>query len=728
MSEQIIPYIVISMPSQQFMLSRKFQPASNGKIYIGNVDTDPKEPNNQIQVYIENEDGSLIASHQPININAAGYPVYNGQIAKFVTDKAYSMAVLDSYGTQQFYFSNILKYNPDQLEVRLNGSNGASLIGTKSGKTVQQKLDDLPSEVDAAGTAEKLIIIHNDDYKAHPELSKFITSEADRAEAAANNATVNADVYPDIETGLASVEDGQQFQVNNDDVITRYRRESETSAVEVASLFNKNGILNKIHPLRLPNMFEDGGLKSGVKPTLKTSASTYQLSDLVEITDPYLKSIGCVNGVKPTGNYKNQILTAHTIPTDMYGKYVLMSAIVYSGNGEFGHISNCSFLGDASTANMLSLSYENSQRDISPTLRCYATLVKIPSDGSAISMHIGKANLQNAENAYITSICYVFSEGKLSLDEIKWDSPYSANDEFDRGIEESMLGFKKNVISWGGLDGGNKNPAIRSGSEIVKLSSQRQLTDRGYTNALRWRSGNEFVGYSENYLSGKYAGGYFLIYAENKDDVQNIVGADILCNSSSSVANIQRINRGVEVISKNLYLVWFSGFIDKDNVNQLWLGSSVAPITTSRYATDFSLFIDDEPLDMWPIIRRISQINQTKLMIEQYSGDGIEPTKKSTVSLLGVDGISSVKCNNDTRIERQFILRKSESVTASTVFNFTKDIINDVVLREMVDDVAPYRTFGTTIGANHGYFMSLVTTSAAHGKSASDVGSVYTNG
>nr|ELR5255422.1 hypothetical protein [Providencia rettgeri] len=551
---------------------------------------------------------------------------------------------------------------------------------------------------------------------------------AQRAEAAANNATVNADVYPDIETGLASVEDGQQFQVNHDDVITRYRRESETSAVEVASLFNKNGILNKIHSLRLPNMFEDGGLKSGVRPTLKTSASTYQLSELVEIADPYLKSTGCVNGVKPTGNYKNQILTAHTIPTDMYGKYVLMSAIVYSGNGEFGHISNCSFLGDASTANMLSLSYENSQRDISPTLRCYATLVKIPSDGSAISMHIGKANLQNAENAYITSICYVFSEGKLSLDEIKWDSPYSANDEFDRGIEESMLGFKKNVISWGGLDGGNKNPVIRSGSEVVKLSSQRQLTDRGYTNALRWRSGNEFVGYSENYLSGKYAGGYFLIYAENKDDVQSIVGADILCNSGSSVANIQRINRGVEVISKNLYLVWFSGFIDKDNVNQLWLGSSVAPITTSRYATDFSLFIDDEPLDMWPIIRRISQINQTKLMVDQYSGGSIEPTKKSTVSLLGVDGISSVKCNNDTRIERQFILRKSESVTGSTVFNFTKDVINDVVLREMVDDVAPYRTFGTTIGANHGYFMSLVTTSAVHGKTTSDVGSVYTNG
>ncbi len=92
-----------------------FKAVANGKIYIGKIDTDPVNPENQIQVYVENEDGSHVPVSQPIIINAAGYPVYNGQIAKFVTVQGHSMAVYDAYGTQQFYFPNVLKYDPDQL-------------------------------------------------------------------------------------------------------------------------------------------------------------------------------------------------------------------------------------------------------------------------------------------------------------------------------------------------------------------------------------------------------------------------------------------------------------------------------------------------------------------------------------------------------------------------------------------------------------------------------------
>lgn len=115
MSEQIIPNVVVSMPSQLFTLARKFQAASNGKIFIGEIDTDPTIPENQIQVYLENEDGTTVPVSQPLIINQAGYPVYNGQIAKFVTVQGHSMAVYDSYGAQQFYYPNVLKYDPDQF-------------------------------------------------------------------------------------------------------------------------------------------------------------------------------------------------------------------------------------------------------------------------------------------------------------------------------------------------------------------------------------------------------------------------------------------------------------------------------------------------------------------------------------------------------------------------------------------------------------------------------------
>lgn len=123
--------VVVSMPSQLFTMARSFKAVANGKIYIGKIDTDPVNPENQIQVYVENEDGSRVPVSQPIIINAAGYPVYNGQIAKFVTVQGHSMAVYDAYGARQFYFPNVLKYDPDQLSSRLSSDDGASYISFK---------------------------------------------------------------------------------------------------------------------------------------------------------------------------------------------------------------------------------------------------------------------------------------------------------------------------------------------------------------------------------------------------------------------------------------------------------------------------------------------------------------------------------------------------------------------------------------------------------------------
>ncbi|MDG4696421.1 phage head-binding domain-containing protein [Providencia sp. CRE-3FA-0001] len=133
----IIPNVVVSMPSQQFTLARKFQAASNGKIYIGQIDKDPTIPENQIQVYLENEDGSTIPVAQPLIINQAGFPVYNGQIAKFVTVEGHSMAVYDSYGAQQFYYPNVLKYDPDRLRYELSQNHGSDLIGINNDTLTQ---------------------------------------------------------------------------------------------------------------------------------------------------------------------------------------------------------------------------------------------------------------------------------------------------------------------------------------------------------------------------------------------------------------------------------------------------------------------------------------------------------------------------------------------------------------------------------------------------------------
>ncbi|HHQ6619554.1 TPA: phage tailspike protein [Escherichia coli] len=138
---EITPNAVIGMPSQLFTMARSFKAVANGKIYIGKIDTDPVNPENQIQVYVENEDGSHVPVSQPIIINAAGYPVYNGQIAKFVTVQGHSMAVYDAYGVQQFYFPNVLKYDPDQFEQRLAQEGSEVIIAGKHAKDIANSVD-----------------------------------------------------------------------------------------------------------------------------------------------------------------------------------------------------------------------------------------------------------------------------------------------------------------------------------------------------------------------------------------------------------------------------------------------------------------------------------------------------------------------------------------------------------------------------------------------------------
>lgn len=144
----ITPNVVVSMPNQLFTLARSFKAAANGSIYISVIDTPPGEmtnPVNSVQVYVENEDGTHTPVAQPIKINAGGYPVYNGEVAKFVTVQGHAMSVFDAYGAQQFYYPNILKYDPDMLRQDLAGPGGVDLV---NGAAKQEDLDALSAHVD----------------------------------------------------------------------------------------------------------------------------------------------------------------------------------------------------------------------------------------------------------------------------------------------------------------------------------------------------------------------------------------------------------------------------------------------------------------------------------------------------------------------------------------------------------------------------------------------------
>lgn len=159
--------VVVSQPAQLFTLGRAFKANANGKIYIGKIDEDPVQPENRIQVYLENEDGSHVPVAQPLIINAGGYPVYNGQIAKFVTVEGHSMAIYNAHGAQEFYYPNVLKYDPDQLRQELEGSNGASIIGYGN-ITVKDALDSVVNKR----------VLYFSRFETLQELQSYITSNA----------------------------------------------------------------------------------------------------------------------------------------------------------------------------------------------------------------------------------------------------------------------------------------------------------------------------------------------------------------------------------------------------------------------------------------------------------------------------------------------------------------------------------------------------------------------
>lgn len=198
--------VVVSMPSQLFTASRSFKAISNGRIYIGKIDTDPTIPSNQIQAYLENEDGSTVPIPQPIIINSAGHPVYNGQIAKIVTIEGHSMAVLDAYGAQEYYFPNVLKYEPDQLKQQLAGGGGAYLVGHGS-TTVGDELDTLMASSVTVSVKEKRFAggakgdwnastqTGNDDTAAFQAAINFLASLPDRRHAGARVLYVPNGIY-----------------------------------------------------------------------------------------------------------------------------------------------------------------------------------------------------------------------------------------------------------------------------------------------------------------------------------------------------------------------------------------------------------------------------------------------------------------------------------------------------------------------------------------------------
>lgn len=125
---------LVDSPYSPFTIKNQFKAIYNGKVYIGEVDKDPLNPSQQIQVYVVNESGTNVPVSQPIALNAGGYLVYNGQVSKFVTLEPYSMVVLNSVDAEMWRVDDISKVDPDNITA-------SNVRDTTNGGSVQDFID-----------------------------------------------------------------------------------------------------------------------------------------------------------------------------------------------------------------------------------------------------------------------------------------------------------------------------------------------------------------------------------------------------------------------------------------------------------------------------------------------------------------------------------------------------------------------------------------------------------
>ncbi|WP_368868664.1 hypothetical protein [Proteus penneri] len=608
---------------------------------------------------------------------------------------------------------------------------GLERSASTSGPAVEAAIDAMKSANDAANSA-KSIEINSSKYVEEAELyanaskSSAIKAEgheinsklnADKALSAADSIVNDAKIFSSVENGLSGTSNGDYFRVwQNPETGSSfiYYWNNNGVAKELTNTISKNGVISLIAPHRLSNMFDDGGFKKGIAPKVKGSKITPLFGELIDINDGYLLGIGCERGVKKASgdSYDRGLFCAIPIPDGLVGKYVIMSAIVVVNDNDWGGDGACSYLGTEKLQNIIDgVSYTNYRNDISSNKRCYATCVKITPE--AKYLHIGKGGVSNNSNTVITSVFYSFCDYPASIENIKWDSPYSASD-IDKIVDDKLyFDFEENIIKYGDLDGGIKNPMIRSGSSVIDLTTQESLLNRGYSKAIQWRLGNEFVGIEATKVNGEYVGGYFLVHASNNQDFPSVKRAQIFTQTGGVIAEAENIDGGYKEVGESLYLMW--GYYKiPSNTEIVWLGSASSPKTAERYATGFSLFSSEKPFSIKPALRRLTQRNMSKLVLSQYlkSHTTPDPSGKAP-EIISIVNSDKIVILGDSYTESMHTLKdKSYAANVSMLTDWRIEPYgvsghDCIMMNQRIIDNAP--TFGWGIkdmGASHVMLMS----------------------
>jgi len=105
-STSAFAYNKVELGPGYFPQKTRGRPISNAYIYVGLPDTNPEIVGNQKTLYVQQEDGAIVAVAQPIRTSAGGVPLYSEAPVTLLVDGDYSLKILSSTESQVYYIPN----------------------------------------------------------------------------------------------------------------------------------------------------------------------------------------------------------------------------------------------------------------------------------------------------------------------------------------------------------------------------------------------------------------------------------------------------------------------------------------------------------------------------------------------------------------------------------------------------------------------------------------------
>ena len=306
----------------------------------------------------------------------------------------------------------------------------------------------------------------------------------------------------------------------------------------------------------------------------------------------------------------------------------------------------------------------------------------------------------------------------------------------DAVMSAYLEAWPRNVMLNGDMHDGD--PVLRTGSDIVELTTQQDLIDLGLTRAMEHRAGgNDYLKANLSAgMAGQWVFACMLIYS---DDPANMGHSSALYSEISGGGGLSAMTDyedGLVALTPRLQLLWRKGKVADNTDDALIFGSSFAPEAADLYWADCQIVLTStEPNADGLVRQRLLTYQALKEAVPTAARAVAKQAALVSYPRVVLGGVGDAETYVESDLSGDLIKRGCRpfretniNVSRSMDWRF-EEVNNSGTLRTGGDDMAPYRVFNPvrTVGANHGYQMGLMT-QAGHGKAAVDEGSVWAMG